>query len=436
MSTSQRIDHNYGLEYSIKLANDNKLPLIVFFGISPSYPDANRRHYYFMLEGINELRKNLNDLNIHFVTDIISPDKGVIKLLNNCSTLIMDYAYTKIHKKWAKSVIDESKILGVKTYTAESDLVVPISETSEKLEYSARTIRPKILSKYKMYLNDCLIKSVEKTLDNKNNYKSVETHDINEFLLKLNIDQSVRKTKYFKGGESQAKKVLDNFLNNSLDKYFESNDPSNDYSSKLSPYIHFGQISTVYIIKKVNDFYEKNKNRINIENVDSFIEQILVRRELAFNYIYYSDGYDDFYKMTDAWAYKTMRAHELDEREYIYSLNDFDNSKTHDKYWNAAMLEMKKTGYMHNYMRMYWGKKIIEWTPNYKQAYEIILYLNNKYFIDGRDANSYASVAWLFGKHDRAWTERKVFGKLRYMNEGGLKRKFNIEKYVERIIKT
>ncbi|HPG43326.1 MAG TPA: FAD-binding domain-containing protein, partial [Acholeplasmataceae bacterium] len=163
---------------------------------------------------------------------------------------------------------------------------------------------------------------------------------------------------------------------------------------------------------------------------DQYVEQLLVRRELAFNYVTYQKGYDQFETMTEPWAYQTMKAHENDIRSYLYDKNDYINFRTHDPYFNAAMIEMVKTGYMHNYMRMYWAKKIIEWSPSFKEAYETIKYLNDTYFIDGRDPNSYTGIAWCFGKHDRAWTERNIFGKLRYMNDKGLEKKFDIKSYV------
>jgi deoxyribodipyrimidine photo-lyase len=169
--------------------------------------------------------------------------------------------------------------------------------------------------------------------------------------------------------------------------------------------------------------------------MDDFIEELVVRRELAINFIYYNKKYDEFDSMTYDWAYKTMEEHVEDKREYIYSLEDLENYNTHDKYWNASMKEMVHTGFMHTYMRMYWCKKILEWSPDYKTAYENSLYLNNKYFIDGRDPNSFTGIAWCFGKHDRAWKERPIFGKLRYMNANGLERKFDMQGYIDRIEK-
>ncbi|MFP4178128.1 MAG: FAD-binding domain-containing protein, partial [Acholeplasmataceae bacterium] len=242
---------------------------------------------------------------------------------------------------------------------------------------------------------------------------------------------SVRRSRYFKGGYIEASRRITAFLEERIERYQDSNDPGLDLTSKLSPYLHFGQISALEILERV--LLAVEQQRVDGQGVDAFIEQLLIRRELAFNYVFYQEGYDRFRTMTEDWAYRTMAEHEGDERPALYSLKEIEAGRTDDPYFNAAMKEMALTGYMHNYMRMYWAKRIIEWSADYRTAYKRILTLNNKYFIDGRDPNSYAGVAWCFGKHDRAWTERPVFGKLRYMNANGLKRKFAIEDYVSHI---
>jgi deoxyribodipyrimidine photo-lyase len=174
----------------------------------------------------------------------------------------------------------------------------------------------------------------------------------------------------------------------------------------------------------------KQEHKIPQESLEGYLEQLLVRRELAFNFIYYQEGYDQFESMSYDWAYQTMKKHENDPKEFVYTMADFLNLTTHDPYFNQAMKTMIEEGIMPNYMRMYWGKKILEWSSSYKEAYETTLYLNNKFFIDGRDANSYTGVAWIYGRHDRPWGERPIFGTLRYMNDKGLERKFDMKKYI------
>ena len=164
---------------------------------------------------------------------------------------------------------------------------------------------------------------------------------------------------------------------------------------------------------------------------DVFLEELIVRRELSVNFIYYNKNYDS-YDALPPWAMATLQKHKSDRRDYLYSLREFDEALTHDIYWNAAQNELLRTGKIHNYMRMYWGKKIIEWTESPEQAFDFMIYLNNRYALDGRDVNSYTGIAWCFGKHDRPWKERAVFGTVRYMNENGLKRKFDMSGYLKK----
>ncbi len=225
--------------------------------------------------------------------------------------------------------------------------------------------------------------------------------------------------------ENDAFQVLNDFIDNKLSNYHLQNDPSYEYTSLLSAYLKFGFISPVTIY---NQLIDKRS-----DNVDSFLEELIVRRELAYNFVYYNPTYDDFKYITYDWAYNTMNRHLNDERTYIYSKEDYINFRTHAQYFNAAMKEMLYLGKMNSYMRMYWCKKIIEWSKTYEEAYQIAIELNNYYFLDGLTPNGYGGVAWCFGKHDRAWTERPIFGKLRYMNSKSLERKFNIEDYVRKM---
>jgi deoxyribodipyrimidine photo-lyase len=169
------------------------------------------------------------------------------------------------------------------------------------------------------------------------------------------------------------------------------------------------------------------------ENTEDFLEEVIVRRELTHNYVHFAPRNYDSYEALPDWAKNTLAEHADDEREYVYTRKELEAAETHDPYWNAAMREMRCTGYMHNYMRMYWGKKILEWTNTPEYGNRITREINDKYFLDGRDPNSYANVNWVYGLHDRPWTERPVFGKTRYMNANGLKRKCDIEAYVEKV---
>jgi deoxyribodipyrimidine photo-lyase len=429
MQQSQRVHFNHALNHAIKIANQHKLPLVVYFGLWSGYPDANIRHFKFMLEGMKEVKEILNHFGINFVIKRGRPEEEITKLLGHAYHLVIDQGYLKHQKHMRQYVIEHApKDLGIDI--VDTDLIVPVHIASQKVEYGAYTIRPKLK---KLYLEFRDFKKIE-VLHNKTNLhipSDILLDDIELTLKSLNLDDSVKPSRLYHGGYLAASSHFQDFVSNKIVNYLQSSDPSTDYTSLMSMYLHFGQISSLDILERL--FLLLNHQQIDGQAFDAYVEQLLIRRELAFNYVFYQENYDQFEHMTEPWAYMTMNEHSLDKREYLYSVHDIEHAKTHDPYFNAAMNEMFYTGYMHNYMRMYWAKKIIEWMPTYKEAYQTIIYLNNKYFIDGRDPNSYTGVAWCFGKHDRAWTERSVFGKLRYMNANGLERKFNISSYIDKV---
>ena len=239
------------------------------------------------------------------------------------------------------------------------------------------------------------------------------------------LDSSVKPSPFFTGGYKRALKQMRTFLKKKLDRYdFLRNNPAEAYQSGLSPYLHFGQISPLQIALEAM--------KIDSPGRKAFLEELIVRRELSHNFVYYNRRYDQ-YDALPPWVLRTLNYHAKDRRESLYTRQQLEQAQTHDPYWNAAQTEMTLTGKMHGYMRMYWGKKIVEWTRRPEEAFQIALTLNNKYELDGRDPNGYAGVAWCFGKHDRPWGERPVFGKVRYMNAAGLKRKFNPDLYVQKI---
>ncbi|MBD3191986.1 MAG: deoxyribodipyrimidine photo-lyase [Candidatus Heimdallarchaeota archaeon] len=422
MQAAQRAEDNLALEYAIKQANELKKPLIVCFGLTDHFPEANIRHYHFMLQGLQEVGQALHKRGIKFLIRKESPERAAVKMAENASLIIGDRGYLKIEKEWRRYVQGR---INSPLIQVETNVVVPIEEASNKEEYAAYTIRPKINKQ----LDDYLIGIKERTVKNSSldfDFQTFKISDIQKAFAELNIDKSVPKSDYFKGGTSKAKRLLKSFITKKLEKYADlRNDPSKDYLSHMSPYLHFGQISPRFIALQISKTADPGK--------EAYLEELIIRRELSMNFVFYNEHYDDFERILPHWAKKTLEEHRKDEREYLYSLEEFEQAKTHDPYWNAAQTEMVKTGKMHGYLRMYWGKKILEWTENPQKAHEIALYLNNKYELDGRDPNGFTGVAWCFGKHDRAWKERPIFGKVRYMNARGLERKFDINSYVEKI---
>jgi len=427
MQSAQRCEYNHALEYAIKQSNKLKQPLVVYFGLTSSFPEANQRHYHFMLEGLKEVRASLEEKGIRFLLEYSDPAEGMIKLAENASLVVVDDGYLRIQRQWRERVASEIEAPLVEVTT---NLIVPVEEASRKEEYSAYTIRKKIHQKLGEFMkhlehNEPKINSLN--LELPCGHREVNLDDLQNVINHLNLEKRPGQVKFSHGGLSQAREHLADFITNKLPLYPNlRNDPSQDYLSGLSPYLHFGQISPLEIALRVQESKSIGQ--------EEFLEQLIVRRELSFNFVYYNPFYDQ-YRVLPEWSRKTLAEHRRDKREYLYSQQELEEARTHDPYWNAAQEEMVLTGKMHGYMRMYWGKKILEWSADPEKAYRRALCLNNKYEIDGRDPNAYAGIAWCFGKHDRAWPERKVFGKVRYMNSQGLKRKFNVEAYIQKVRK-
>jgi deoxyribodipyrimidine photo-lyase len=419
MQASQRAEYNHALEFAILKANQLRQPLIVFFGITDQFPEANERHYTFMLEGLREVKHSLEERGIQMVLLHKSPEVGVLPLAKKASLTVVDRGYLKIQKAWRDSA---SKQMDCPLIQVETEVVVPVEETSPKEEYAAATIRPKIKRKLGAFLmplrkHEPIIKSLSLDFD------SFDIDDVEKGISRLRIDRSVKRVAFFHGGTKEAKSHLEIFLESKLDRFPElRNDPTLDYLSQMSSYLHFGQISPLYIALKVL--------KTGSPGIEAFLEELIVRRELSMNFVFYNEKYDAIDSVPD-WAKKTLKAHQKDRRPYLYPVKALENATTHDPYWNAAQREMVVKGKMHGYMRMYWGKRIIEWSKTPEEAFRNALYLNNKYELDGRDPNGFTGVAWCFGKHDRPWGERSIFGTIRYMNERGLKRKFDADEYVK-----
>jgi deoxyribodipyrimidine photo-lyase len=427
MQQSQRAHDNPALEYAIAQANRLDLPVLVLFVLTDNYPEANLRHYRFMLEGLAETRDLLARRRVGMVVRSGDPPQVVCQLAADAAILVFDVGYSRHQREWRDSV---ARLSACRTVAVEGDVAVPVGVVSSKAEYAARTIRPRINRQLHRFLVPCpryrpKHASVDTTVG------GLDLEQIETVLGKLAIDRTVPTvSRFFKGGSGEAKKRLRRFISHRLSRYdANSNQPQTDDISHMSPYLHFGQISPVFVATAV----QKAETGTEGDRA-AYLEELIVRRELAVNFVYYRPDYDRYTCLPD-WAQKTLATHAGDRREFVYDRQTLERASTHDPYWNAAMAEMRDTGFMHNYMRMYWGKKILEWSPSPQEAFETTLALNNKYFLDGRDPNSYAGVGWVFGLHDRAWAERTIFGKVRYMAASGLERKCDIAAYVDKVAK-
>ena len=387
MQQSQRAEVNHALEYAVLQANHLGIGVVVAFGLTDDYPEANLRHYTFMLEGLTETQALLEKRGIHMLVRRGSPPDIALGLGQHAAMIVCDRGYLKHQILWRDRVARKAACSVIQV---ESDVIVPLETVSSKPEYAARTLRPKI----QKHLNDYLIELRPVKVQHSTVNISLEGLDLKrpaDILAVLNIDRTVPDvTRFFKGGTSRAKKIFGNFIRSRLKNYEKNhNQPQTGDISHMSMYLHFGQISPLYLALKIN----KADHGLNSAKA-AFLEELIVRRELAANFVYYHRNYDNFNCLPE-WAKQTLKDHRKDRRPYTYTRRQLEDAKTHDPYWNAAMQEMKYTGFMHNYMRMYWGKKILEWSSSPEWAFRNTLAINNKYFLDGRDPNSYAGVAWI-----------------------------------------
>ena len=429
MQNAQRAECNHALELAIARANDLNKPLLVAFGLMDNFPEANMRHYWFMLEGLQDVEQQLLKRGIKFALYYGLPPKVAIQLSKDACLVVTERGYLRILKVWREKVAKE---ITCPLIQVETDVVVPLDVVSDHTEFAARTLRPKITKQLEKYLRDLK----ETPLKHKSlslelsalDLDTLDLSDISKLAYSLKLNQDVQAVpQFFQGGTTKAKQVLDTFLQKRFKTYTQNrNQPQTDDTSYMGMYLHYGQISPIYIAQRI---LQEGQGQ---ENIESYIEELIVRRELAMNFVNFTKDYDSF-ECLPAWAKKTLQAHEKDKREDVYLREQLEQAQTHDPYWNAATNEMRFTGYMHNYMRMYWGKKILEWSKTPQEAFETALHLNNKYFLDGRDANSFTGVAWCFGMHDRPWGDRAVFGMVRYMNASGLEHKADPKSYVKKI---
>ena len=424
MQQAQRGSCNPALEYAIEVANRQRLPVLVAFGLMDDYPDANLRHYRFMLEGLRDAEQTLAGRGIRFVVRRGAPSAVAVALAADAALVVCDRGYLRHQKAWRADVAGRVPCAVVQV---EGDVVVPLEVASDRTETAARTLRPKLHRVWDECLRPLGDEAVEEPSLDLRIASTIDLSDLDGALGSLQLDRSVPPVRRFRGGTGEACRRLREFLADKLDGYAEGrSEPGAFQCSLLSPYLHFGQISPVEIALAVRNARPSDAHR------RAYLEELIVRRELAANFVEFEPRYDD-YACLPSWARASLDAHRADRRQHIYSRDELAAAQTHDRYWNAAMREMRETGFMHNYMRMYWAKKILEWSAEPEVAFRTALYLNNRYFLDGRDASSYANVAWVFGLHDRPWPDRPVFGKVRLMTAKGLERKFDMAVYLRAV---
>lgn len=418
LSRDQRVRDNWALLFAQQEALIHKRGIVVVFCLVPDFLGATSQHYAFLLQGLDIVSKELNSLNIDFIMFKDSPQTILPAFLRQIDAhlLVADFDPLRIKKQWKTELLGK---VATPIYEIDTHNIIPAWLVSDKKEYGAYTIRPKIHRLLDDFLTDIPTAQphpVRYTLPTDiplHNHPSAATNH-----LPLADVQ-------YSPGERVAWKKAKRFLATGLQNYAgQLNNPCLQGQSGLSPYLHFGHLSAQRLA------YEILQCPLPAETTAPFLEQLIVRRELSDNFCLYENNYDSFEGFPN-WAQETLNQHRKDTREYIYSLDELEAAQSHDPLWNAAQSDLVRSAKLHGYLRMYWAKKILEWTPSPEAAMQYAITLNDRYSLDGRDPNGYAGIAWsIGGVHDRAWKERPVFGKIRYMNAAGCRRKFNTARYI------
>lgn len=420
MTREQRVADNWALLQAQNFAMKHKRPLVVVFCLVPDYPGANIRHYGFMLKGLQEVEHNLQKLEIPFILLPGNPPETLARYLKKIkgAFLVTDFDPLRIKRFWQNDVAANME---GSFYVIDGHNIVPCWHASPKQEYGAYTLRPKLKKLLPGFLCDFPAIVSHSVGSKKISAAPVDWQKMYRYVR----DHSVQEVDWLMPGETAARVSAERFVKEGLQKYIQNrNDPNLDGQSNISPYLHFGHVAPQRVALLVNG------SKIYAEAKEAFLEELIIRRELADNFCYYNENYDRFEGFPN-WARKTLNEHRADKREYQYSRETFEQGKTHDELWNAAQHQMVEWGKMHGYLRMYWAKKILEWSASPEQALRTAVCLNDKYELDGRDPNGYTGIAWsMGGVHDRAWKERTVLGKVRYMSYAGCVRKFDVKQYV------
>ncbi len=481
MSRDQRVNDNWALLHALELAGNMNTSVLVAFALTDSFPGANLRHYAFMLRGLMEVEQKLEAKNIPFLLITGNPPESIAALSKKirAGAIVTDFDPLRIKKDWKGELV---KRIDIPLFDVDAHNIVPCRAASDKQEFGAYTIRPKIKRLLSEFLDEFPevpafrnpSRIAEPSLPSQGEEpatgpggaeKEPKVDDGKELTGKgrpagvmpettgmkaapairvitgttdwasvkkklfASVSNDAGEVDWLVAGEDAATDMMNNFLGNKLAFYNDKrNDPNANAVSDMSPYLHFGQISAQRIALEILKVFPGDPN------TDAFLEELIVRKELSDNFCHYNHHYDSFEGFPD-WAKTTLNSHRKDERDYIYDTDEWEMAKTHDPLWNAAQMEMATRGKMHGYMRMYWAKKILEWTSSPEKALETAIYLNDKYELDGRDPNGYTGCAWsIGGVHDRAWGEQPVFGKIRYMNDKGAGRKFSTREYITRFM--
>ena len=425
MQRAQRALDNPALDVAVEVANALHQPVVILLAPVPFYPHANLRHYAFLAEN-SRIAERARKRGIGFVLRHY-PDHRLPKFCEEvkASIVIGDENPLREPNHWRELA---TRQLTVPLWTVDADVIVP-SKLLEKEQYAARTIRPRLQAKFEQFLQPLKNPRAKVEWKKPKGLQALPddgSYDITEGW--KNLDRTVQPVDSFHGGTGEALKLVRDFVSHKLAHYLERHGkPEVDGSSRLSPYLHFGHISPITVALAVE------KSEAPRTAKDAYLNELITWRELAINFTHFNKLYDSIESAPD-WAHHTLAAHAKDPRPIVYTREQLEGGETRDDLWNAAQYQMLHAGWMHNYTRMYWAKKILEWSPSPQVAYQTAVYLNDKYFLDGRDPNGYAGIAWaIAGKFDRPWFERPIYGTIRYMSGDAARKKFDADAYIEQM---
>ncbi len=423
MSRDQRVADNWALALAQRLALDLNRPLAVVFGLSPGFLGATWRQYAFMLQGLREVEARLRALGIPLLVHLGDPGEVVAACGQEyqAAAVVMDFSPLRLPRAWKETVV---RRLRCPVLEVDAHNLVPCWLASPKAEFAARTLRPKLWRKIPDFdaLPPALIPHPFPWP------KVVPPVDWEALASGLAVDRGVAAVTWCSPGESAAQAALDRFLQHGLPFYAaKRNDANAGVQSRLSPYLHFGHIAPWRVFHAV---WHSEAPPVSKE---AFLEELVVRREVAENFCFYNPQYDEVAGFP-AWAQRTLHDHRHDPRREQYRLEELDAGATADPLWNAAQHQLVREGTMPGYVRMYWGKRFLEWLPSPEEALAAAILLNDRYQLDGRDPNGYANIAWCIGGvHDRPWFPRPIFGTVRSLGRSGCWAHFDVVEYVRRI---
>jgi deoxyribodipyrimidine photo-lyase len=426
-----RAEQNWALTAAIEAANRLNLPLVVYHGLGCTYPHANDRIHRFILEGVVDLAERFarRGIRYHFYLRRRTADPNGLfyRLARRAALVVTDDFPAFFLPAQTERVAGK---LDAAMWSVDSNGIVPLAAIPGE-QYGAYTLRPKIrrlLPEHLRPVPEPALKrdSLAIALDLPEPHVTRATLEAD--IAGSDIDHGIAPSPVYRGGYREARERLDRFIAGPLHTYATArNQPGAETTSRLSPYLHFGQISPQEVALAVRDATHAPR-----DGRDAYLEELIVRRELGYNFCRFNSNHRSLAALP-AWAQATLQAHAGDVRLFLYSSEEFESARTHDYLWNAIQAELVATGLMFGYYRMYWGKKIIEWSPTIEAAQQTMIFLHEKYALDGRNANTYSNILWCFGKHDRPWGERPVFGKVRYMSRTGMEAKTDVPGYLDRV---